>query len=409
MAEERARASPTDPTCPHRRTHDRPSPSARGLATPPPRMDGRAGVAERLPRRMHLRTALDPGGRPRVGSRHSPAAPRASGPKRLPHATWCDDVVAGGCGLPGRAIADARHTPSRLVIDGWRLVGARHHQHHDLLGTPSDPQLDRLLPRPDCGRGSTIWRRPRQPTCTTFKQNSDRSLVDVPAVFTQYGGVTATGVGPIAGSSEGWLIAGNRLSGPGALGHRRSQRLHQGRGRARADGSHRLRGNRPVGRLGRQRVDPGRRRGTARVDGRPGPGRLDLLRRAEVGARGRAVELNAQDMHRAVLLPNGHLQAVGLSGDGFASWTRTDRGWQPAVEFGRVAGSWRGTPYVASAATTQDELLATVSTGDTYELWGTPLGNLGLAQAPCPDAPSHRERSHPDGGNERRPSPARRR
>jgi hypothetical protein len=95
-----------------------------------------------------------------------------------------------------------------------------------------------------------------------------------------------------------------------------------------------------------------------------------------------------EDMHRAVLLPNGHLQAVGLSGDGFASWTRTDRGWQPAVEFGRVAGSWRGTPYVASAATTQDELLATVSTGDTYELWGTPLGNSAWRRLPAPMRPA---------------------
>lgn len=53
------------------------------------------------------------------------------------------------------------------------------------------------------------------PRVTTFTQTSARSLVDVPAVFTQYGGVTATGVGPITGGPKGWLIAGNRLSGPG--------------------------------------------------------------------------------------------------------------------------------------------------------------------------------------------------
>lgn len=32
----------------------------------------------------------------------------------------------------------------------------------------------------------------------------------------QYGGVSATDVGPIAGGPTGWLITGNRTSGPGA-------------------------------------------------------------------------------------------------------------------------------------------------------------------------------------------------
>ena len=35
------------------------------------------------------------------------------------------------------------------------------------------------------------------------------------AVFTQYGGVGATNVGPVAGGPSGWLITGNRISGPG--------------------------------------------------------------------------------------------------------------------------------------------------------------------------------------------------
>ena len=40
-------------------------------------------------------------------------------------------------------------------------------------------------------------------------------LVDVSAVFTQYGGAGATNVGPVAGGPFGRLITGNRMSGPG--------------------------------------------------------------------------------------------------------------------------------------------------------------------------------------------------
>jgi hypothetical protein len=52
------------------------------------------------------------------------------------------------------------------------------------------------------------------PRVTTFWLD-DGTLVDVRAVFTQYGGVSATNVGPIAGGPAGWLITGNRTSGPG--------------------------------------------------------------------------------------------------------------------------------------------------------------------------------------------------
>ncbi len=52
------------------------------------------------------------------------------------------------------------------------------------------------------------------PRVTSFRMDGD-ILVDVPANFVQYGGVTATNVGPIAGGPTGWLITGNRTSGPG--------------------------------------------------------------------------------------------------------------------------------------------------------------------------------------------------
>ena len=52
------------------------------------------------------------------------------------------------------------------------------------------------------------------PRVTSFWLDGE-TLVDVSAVFTQYGGVSATNVGPISGGPTGWLITGNRTSGPG--------------------------------------------------------------------------------------------------------------------------------------------------------------------------------------------------
>ncbi|NUS52536.1 MAG: hypothetical protein HOQ22_16040, partial [Nocardioidaceae bacterium] len=52
------------------------------------------------------------------------------------------------------------------------------------------------------------------PRVTTFWMDGE-TLVDVRTVFTQYGGISATNVGPVAGGPTGWLITGNRTSGPG--------------------------------------------------------------------------------------------------------------------------------------------------------------------------------------------------
>ena len=79
-------------------------------------------------------------------------------------------------------------------------------------------------------------------------------------------------------------------------------------------------------------------------------------------------------MHRVVALADGHLLAVGRSDDTFAAWIRDDDGWQESTAFGEIAESWRGAPYVASLARTSAGVLATVSTGDHYELWQTEDG-----------------------------------
>ncbi|MCW2737982.1 hypothetical protein [Nocardioides sp.] len=211
------------------------------------------------------------------------------------------------------------------------------------------------------------------PRVTSFRLDGE-TLADVPATFIQYGGVTATNVGPIAGGPTGWLITGNRTSGPGVW----------------------------------FTDDP---REFTRVEAEPGltdDGDLDSLAQGAgwsgeewvvvgAGARsGRHLDQDplawtsedglgwspedmpaadgAQDVHRVAVLDDGRLLAVGRSGDRFAAWTRDGDGWHDPVTFGAIAESWRGAPYVASLASTPVGALATVSTGDHYELWQTDDG-----------------------------------
>lgn len=51
------------------------------------------------------------------------------------------------------------------------------------------------------------------PRVTTFFEK-DGGLDDQLAPFNLYGGATATNVGPISGAAPGWLITGNRITGP---------------------------------------------------------------------------------------------------------------------------------------------------------------------------------------------------
>ena len=206
------------------------------------------------------------------------------------------------------------------------------------------------------------------PRVTTFRTDGE-VLVDVPALFIQYGGVTATNVGPIAGGPTGWLITGNRTSGPGVW----------------------------------FTDDP---REFTRVEAEPGltdDGDLDSLAQGGgwagdewvvVGAGARTdrhldqdplawtspdgltwtpqpmpAEDETQDVHRVVRLGNDRLLAVGRSGDRFASWVRVSGEWQESVTFGAIADEWHGAPYVASLASTSAGILATLSTGDHYEVW----------------------------------------
>lgn len=224
------------------------------------------------------------------------------------------------------------------------------------------------------------------PRVATFRLDPGGTLVDVRGLVTQFGGVSATNVGPITGGSEGWLIAGNRLTGPAVW----------------------------------VTDDP---RGFTRVEGEPGlteDGDLESLAQAGgwdgtgwvlVGAGARAgrqldrdplvwtspdglswqpeevpAEPQNEDVHRVVGLPGGSLLAVGLRGETFASWARTGEGWQRSVRFGGLAEDWAGAAYVASLVVTDRGVMATVSDGATYQLWHT-ISGRSWQQVQVPASP----------------------
>ncbi|NYE36156.1 hypothetical protein F4692_001260 [Nocardioides cavernae] len=206
------------------------------------------------------------------------------------------------------------------------------------------------------------------PRVTTFRIDHG-TLVDVRATFVQYGGVTATNVGPIAGGPEGWLITGNRISGPGVWV------TDDPREFTRVEGEPGLTDDGDLEALAQGAgwagdewvvVGAGARTGE-HVNPDPlawtSPDGLRWTREEMPGADG------AQDVHRVVSSEDGRLVAVGRDRGAFAAWVRDDDGWAEPVNFGRIAEEWRGAPYVASLALTPAGVLATLSTGDHYELW----------------------------------------
>jgi hypothetical protein len=157
-------------------------------------------------------------------------------PERL-EMTWAEHPLPAHPGPPGRTVVrDAVECG-----EGWWVAGAV------FLDRPTEtrdtrpalwfsPDRERWEPVPieagtywgrrailnsiACSRGRIAVVGARSggahgnPRVTTFWLDGE-TLVDVRTVFTQYGGVSATNVGPIAGGPAGWLITGNRTSGPG--------------------------------------------------------------------------------------------------------------------------------------------------------------------------------------------------
>ena len=213
------------------------------------------------------------------------------------------------------------------------------------------------------------------PRVTSFYADGDR-VADVRAVFIQFGGVTATNVGPISGGPEGWLITGNRISGPGVWvtdDPREFTRVEAEPGLT--DDGDLQSITQGGGWAGDEWVVVG---GGARSGRGLDPDPLAWTSPDGLTWTPEAMPATAgiEDAQRVVRLDGGRLLVVGRSGQEYAAWLREDEGWAEAVTFGEIAdgSDWRGAPYVASLARTPLGVLATVSTGDHYELWQTADG-----------------------------------
>jgi hypothetical protein len=322
------------------------------------------------------------------------AKPDSSGPD----ITWTEHVLPSHPGKPGRnVVRDATKCGGE-----WYVVGAV------FLDEPSETRDTRpaawsspdaqswrpievktdtywgkraILNSVACSRGRIAVVGARSggahgnPRVTTFHASGSGSLVDVQALFTQFGGVTATNVGPISGGENGWIIAGNRLSGPGVWvtdDPRNFTKVEDEPGLT-DDGD-----IESLAQAGAWDEDS-----WVLVGG--GAQRAELLNREPLawtspdGLTWTSEKVPAapesEDIHRLVGLRDGRLLGVGLSGDAFGAWVRDDGTWTRSATFGSISKEYTGAPYVASLAQTSLGVLTTLSNGASYELWLTEDGD----------------------------------
>lgn len=226
------------------------------------------------------------------------------------------------------------------------------------------------------------------PRVTTFYLDPAGRLDDVLALFTQFGGVSATSVGPISGGSGGWLIAGNRLSGPGVW------HTDDPTGFTLVEGEPGLTRDGDVESLAQAAAWDG----SAWVLVGAGAPKGELLDRDPLawtspdGLHWRTQDVPAQpeseEVHRVVGLGAGDVLATGTVGDRFAAWRRVDGVWQEPVRFGSVAEDWTGVPYVASLVADDTTVLATLSDGSEYGLWSSLDRGASWTRVAIPTRPS---------------------
>jgi hypothetical protein len=225
-----------------------------------------------------------------------------------------------------------------------------------------------------CGRGTVAVVGARSggahgnPRVTTFFQDGS-GLHDVTAPFTRYGGEQATNVGPIAGGDLGWLIAGNRTSGPAVWfsPDGRSFELEEGVPGLADDRDHDALAQAAAWGGGVWTV----------VGGTRTHGSLNREPAVWTSATGHGWEPDRtiaggpdfDDLERIVVTDDGDLVAVGISGSAFRTWRRHGSAWRTGARFGRIPSDSGASPFVASAASGSDGIWATTSDGDRYALW----------------------------------------
>ncbi len=209
------------------------------------------------------------------------------------------------------------------------------------------------------------------PRVTTFFEK-DGGLDDQRAPMNLYGGATATNVGPIAGGDPGWLITGNRVSGP-AVWH-----SADGREFTIEEDVPGLADEEGIGSLAQAATWDGD--GWVVVGG--GNALTTIDREPVVWVSPDAVSWERlevpgstefDDLERVVAVDDD-LVALGLRGDGFGVWRRDDYGWSMGESFGSLPDDAGRSPFVSSLAAGGAGVWATTSDGVRYALWHSPDG-----------------------------------
>ena len=209
------------------------------------------------------------------------------------------------------------------------------------------------------------------PRVTTFFEKLG-GLDDQRAPFNLYGGATATNVGPITGADPGWLITGNRISGP-AVWHSTDGRdftiEEDVPGLADEDGFTSL--AQAATWDGSDWVVVGGGNATSTLDREPvvwsSPDATSWQRLEVPGTDG------FDDLER-VRAVGADLVALGLRGDGFGVWRREGDDWSLGQRFGVLPEDATRSPFVSSLVGGERGLWSTTSDGASYAMWHSPDG-----------------------------------
>ncbi|NYJ00849.1 hypothetical protein HNR19_001547 [Nocardioides thalensis] len=283
-------------------------------------------------------------------------------------ATWCGDrwlVVGGVLGPP----ADSR--PGAWVSsDGrrWEAIRFRTSTYWGARAVLSSVACRGGVP---VAVGAMSGGAHGNPRVATFRETRQGAWVDVPAPVERYGGPSAVNVGDVAAGPRGWLISGNRRTGPAVWTARSPRRFHL------VEGEPGLVGGEGAP-LAHGAVSDGSR--WTVVGGRTGPevsDRVPVAWSSADGRRWRREEVpdtpGYDDLHRAARVGDA-VVAIGLRGSGFGSWLREDGDWRAGGGFGTTETEARRAPGVASLTTDGTAMLTVVSDGARFHLWGSPDG-----------------------------------
>lgn len=222
------------------------------------------------------------------------------------------------------------------------------------------------------------------PRVATWYQRADGTFLDVIAPFSLYGGDQAVSVGRVAAGPDGWLIAGNRTAGAAVWVASDDQTFEL------IDDDPALMRDAQVDTLAIDQVHDGS--GWTVVGSGQVEGRVNRVPMAWGSADGRTWareevpttdEFN--DLERVAATDDG-LLALGLRGEAFGTWRRTDGTWRLTEEFGAADPDGYAFRGVSGLVTDGDDALAAVSDGTSYQLWAT-LGGDPWAPVEVPVTP----------------------